>query len=449
MSEQVKQESAVGGSDIRGSPRQAVAVSTFGYFVGFAGVVVYGPIATEFEEVLGLSGLLLGLLVAAPQLTGSLLRIPFGAWVEDVGAKKPFAILLGLSVVGMGGLLVILLTAYPDGLTIVHYPLIFFFGSLSGCGIAAFSVGAVDTSYWYKSDRRGTMLAVFAGLGTTSPGLFTIVSPFALLAFGLTGTYAAWFAFLLVGTIVFVIFAVDAPYFQYRKQGLDEDEAKSRAEEAGQELFPSGDAMESIRKAATIRRSWMLTSLFFVSFGGYLALTVWYPSYWANLHGFDVQTAGIVTAVTFTLLSPLCRIGGGVISDRRGGEETALVSFGTITLSTLVLVLTRDPITAVVATVVLGAGMGIASAAIYQLLPKYVPEAVGGASGLVGGIGGFGGFAVPPILGLFVDVRGVSGYATGFVIYLVLGVAGIGLASMLYRTRSTTVGSRNPIPADD
>ncbi len=167
------------GPTIRGSPKRALSILTFGYFVGFAGVVVYGPVASEFENVLGLSGVLLGLLVAAPQLTGSLLRIPFSAWADSVGAKKPFSILLGLSVIGMGGLLGILITTYPDGLTMVHYPLIFFFGALSGCGIAAFSVGITDISYWYESRRRGTMLALFAGLGTLSPGLFTIVSPFA------------------------------------------------------------------------------------------------------------------------------------------------------------------------------------------------------------------------------------------------------------------------------
>ncbi|MDG5760555.1 hypothetical protein QA600_14555 [Natronococcus sp. A-GB1] len=152
------------------------------------------------------------------------------------------------------------------------------------------------------------MLALFAGLGTTSPGLFTIASPVALLALGLTGTYAAWFVFLLVVTIVFLVFAVDSPYFQYRKRGLEEAEAKSRARDAGQELFPNGDAIASVRQAATIPRSWLLTVMFFASFGGYLALTTWFPSYWSNFHGLDLRTAGAVTALTFTLLSALSAI---------------------------------------------------------------------------------------------------------------------------------------------
>ncbi|WP_394742135.1 MFS transporter [Natronococcus roseus] len=436
-------------ADVRGGPERALSVLTFGYFVGFAGVVVYGPVASEFQDVLGLSGLLLGLLVAAPQLTGSLLRIPFSAWADSVGAKKPFSVLLGLSVVGMGGLLAILVSAYPDGLTLAHYPLIFLFGSLSGCGIAAFSVGITDTAYWYSSERRGTMLALFAGLGTTSPGLFTIVSPVALLALGLTGTYAAWFVFLLVGTTVFVVFAVDSPYFQYRKRGLEEAEAKRRARDAGQELFPTGDAMASIRKAATIPRSWLLTAMFFVSFGGYLALTTWFPSYWSNFHGLDLRTAGVVTALTFTLLSALFRAAGGAVSDRIGGEVTTVASFGLVVLSTVALMGTGNLYVAILATVVLGAGLGIASAAIYQLLPRYVPEAVGGASGLVGGLGGFGGFVVPPLLGLFVDVQGVSGYATGFVVYFVLGLGALAIAVSLYRSEPTTVPTETPAPAGD
>jgi len=98
-----------------------------------------------------------------------------------------------------------------------------------------------------------------------------------------------------------------SPFFQLRKQGLEAETAKQRAETRGQELFPSGDAMASI---------------------------------------------------------------------------------------------------------LLGVGIGVANAAVFGLVPTYVPEAVGGASGLVGGLGAFGGFAIPPILGLFVDLQGPAGYAT-------------------------------------
>ena len=423
---------------VRGSPSRGLAGATFGFFIGFAGVVVYGPAASEFEQAMGLSGVLLGLLVGAPNLIGSLLRIPFGAWTDDVGARKPFLILLGLSVVGMTGLSGILLFFYPDGLTIRLYPVVFLFGALSGCGIGAFAVGNAQTSYWYPSEKQGTALAIYAGLGNSSPGIFTILIPVALAALGLTTTYLVWLAFLVVGTIIYAIIAVDPYYFQLRKQGLDPNRARERAEELGQELFPSGDTVDSIKQAASLRRTWALVGLYFTSFGGFLALTVWLPSYWVSLHEIETRTAGVLTAVGFILLATFVRIPGGVVSDRLGGERTAIMSFVTVGAGATLMVLTRDVTAAIVGMVLLAIGIGVANAAVFQLLPMYVPEAVGGASGLVGGLGAFGGFVVPPLLGLFVDVQGVTGYATGFVVYLGLAAIGILLSGGLYSIADRT-----------
>ena len=417
---------------VRGSPRRGLATATFGFFVGFAGVVVYGPAAAEFEAAMGLSGITLGLLVAAPNLVGSLLRIPFGAWTDDAGAKRPLLVLLGLSIVGMAGLSAILVFVYPDGLTMELYLLIFLFGALSGCGIAAFSVGNAGTAYWYPADRQGTALATYAGLGNTSPGIFTILIPIALVTFGLTTTYLVWLAFLVVGTVVYAVIAVDPYYFQLRTQGLDPPRARERAEALGQELFPSGDTRASIRHAASLRRSWALVAMYFTSFGGFLALTVWFPSYWTSLHGLETQTAGVLTAVGFILLATVVRISGGLVSDRVGGERTAMASFATVGLGALVLVVTRDAAVAGTGMVLLAVGIGVANAAVFQLLPHYVPEAIGGASGLVGGLGAFGGFVVPPVLGLFVDGFGTAGYATGFVVFVTLGLFGVALSAVLF-----------------
>ena len=417
---------------VRGSPRRGLVAATFGFFVGFAGVVVYGPAADQFEQAMGLSGIMLGVLVGAPNLIGSLMRIPFGAWTDDVGAKKPFLILLGLSVVGMAGLSAILVRYYPDGLSMRLYPVIFLFGALSGCGIGAFSVGNAQTSYWYPADRQGTALAVYAGFGNSSPGIFTILIPVALAALGLVTTYLVWLAFLIVGTVIYAAIAVDPYYFQLRKQGRSPERATKRARALGQELFPSGDTFVSIREAASLPRSWALVALYFTSFGGFLALTVWLPSYWTSLHELDVRVAGILTAVGFILLATFIRIPGGALSDRIGGERTAIMSFAIVGTGGIVMIVTRDAYLAGGGMVLLAVGIGVANAAVFQLLPHYVPDAVGGASGLVGGLGAFGGFVVPPILGLFVDVYGVAGFATGFVVYVGLGMLGILISGALY-----------------
>lgn len=432
--------------EVRGSPRQGLASATFGFFIGFAGVVLYGPVASEFESAMGLSGLALGFLVAAPQLTGSLLRIPFGAWVDDVGPTKPFLVLLGLSLTGMAGLLTLLTVFYPGGLSASLYPLVFLFGALSGCGIAVFSVGTTQTSYWYPTDKQGTVLAVYGGLGNSSPGIFTLLLPIVLAALGLTKTYLVWFVFLLVGTAIYAVISVDPPSFQLQNGGLDAEERKRRASNHGQELFPGGDTWASVREAASIRRTWVLVALFFTSFGGFLALTVWLPSYWSAIHGMDIQSAGVLTAVAFTLPAAFIRIPGGVISDRIGGELTCIGSFLLTAIAAFALVTTRQYTVAVSAVLLVAAGMGIANAAVFQLVPTYVPEAVGGASGLVGGIGAFGGFVVPPVLGVFVDSYGPAGYATGFVVFVALAFVAVALSERLYRYEPTS--APETVPAD-
>src|SRR5690606_24712769 len=69
-----------------------------------------------------------------------------------------------------------------------------------------------------------------------------------------------------------------------------------------------------------------------------------------------------------------------------------------------------------------GTGMGVANAAVFGLVPKYVPDAVGGASGWIGGVGGAGTLIIIPVLGLFVDSYGQIGYARGFIVFVVLSV---------------------------
>src|SRR5208283_5473507 len=105
-----------------GSPAAGLTMGTWGFFVGFAAVALYGPAAKYFQDQMHLGGLALGLLVAAPQLTGSLLRIPFGAWVDRVGGRLPMLTLFGLSLVGMWGLVFILITVKT--LTITAYQIV-------------------------------------------------------------------------------------------------------------------------------------------------------------------------------------------------------------------------------------------------------------------------------------------------------------------------------------
>ena len=64
---------------LKGTPKQGLVGATLGFFVGFAAAALFGPMAHKLQICMGLSSARLGLTVAAPLLSGSLLRIPFSA----------------------------------------------------------------------------------------------------------------------------------------------------------------------------------------------------------------------------------------------------------------------------------------------------------------------------------------------------------------------------------
>ncbi len=401
-------------------------MGTWGFFIGFAAVALYGPAATYFQGQMRLSGVALGLLVAAPQLTGSLLRIPFGAWVDRVGGRLPMLTLFALSLVGMWGLVFVLITVKT--LTVAAYPIVIMFGFLSGCGVASFSVGVPQVSYWFPQKRQGTALGAYGGVGNLAPGLFTLLLPYAIAMWGLAGSYFAWFSFLLVGAAIYALFARDAFVFQLRRQGFDSDTSREIAREKGQELFPKEAVWHAIITAAEDPRTWGLVALYFVSFGGFLALTVWFPTYWMNFHHMNAKSAGALGGLGFSLLAAVVRVFGGVVAERVGGERTAFFAFIGVLCGALVLTFVQDFYQALGGELLIALGMGVGNAAVFKMVPKYVPNAVGGAAGLVGGLGATGGFILPPFLGAVVDALGGQGYAGGFFAYVLLAIMAIGVS---------------------
>jgi NNP family nitrate/nitrite transporter-like MFS transporter len=416
---------------VRGDPTAGLAMGTWGFFIGFAAVSLYGPAAKYFQDEMHLGGLALGFLVAAPQLTGSLLRIPFGAWVDRVGGRLPMLTLFGLSLVGMWGLVFILMTAKT--LTVAAYPIVIMFGFLSGCGVASFSVGIPQVSYWFPQSRQGTVLGAYGGIGNLAPGLFTLVLPYAIAAWGLAGSYFAWFGFLLVGAVIYAWLARDAYFFQLRQQGFDADASRRIARMKGQELFPNERVWQAIITAAEDPRSWGLVALYFVSFGGFLALTAWFPTYWINLHHMDVKSAALLGGLGFSLLAAIIRVFGGVLSERIGGERTSILAFAAVLIGALMLTYVEDFNYALAGELLIALGMGVGNAAVFKMVPKYVPDAVGGAAGLVGGLGALGGFVIPPFLGAVVDAMGERGYAGGFFAYVVLAAIAIVISVYFWR----------------
>lgn len=422
----------------RGTPTSGLWAATLGFFFGFAAVSLFGPTAHQLAGPMHLTASQIGLLVAVPSLSGSLLRIPFAAWVDTSGGRKPFLVLLLLSIVGMAGLALVIHTLYPDHLTHAFFPLLLVLGLLCGSGIATFSVGIGQVSYWFPQRRQGFALGTYAGVGNLAPGLFSFLLPVALSGFGLGTAYLAWLAFLVVGTALYFLLGQNAPYFQLRDAGTAPDAARTRARAGGQELFPAGSAVDTLVHSARVWRTWILVLLYFTTFGGFLALTAWLPTYWLEYLGTTAVAAGALTAV-YSLLASAIRVLGGSFADTLGGERTALLALAITLLGAVIMTFSGVLVLSVVGVVLMAAGMGVNNAAVFKLVPRVVPHAVGGAAGWVGGLGAFGGFVIPPVMALFVRGGSAGGYATGFVVFVALAAVAM-LAALLLRV--------SPLPAD-
>lgn len=410
-------------NQIKGSRMLGLWGATLGFFFGMAAVSLFGPTAHKFEAVMKLDPAMVGLLVAIPSLSGSLLRIPFGAWVDTTGGKKPFAILMVLAVIGVSGLMWLVNTHYPDHMEGM-YPLVLLFGLLAGCGVATFSVGISQASYWFPQKLQGMATGTFGGVGTLAPGLFALLLPIAIARFGLGFSYIGWTVFLIIGTVLYFIMGKNAPFFQFRKKGLSEVDSKTQALQKGEELFPSGGIKQSLIDSAKIPATWSLTCLYFASFGGFLALTEWYPSFWRQFYDIKPIEAGILTA-TFSMLSAFIRILAGPLADKLGGKKLCMYSMLLLLIATFGMGLTSNFILSVIFTILIAIAMGVNDTAVFKMVPFFIPKAVGGASGWIGGIGAFGGFIIPPIMGAIAGKYGKEGYAWGFEVFVLLAIVNI------------------------
>lgn len=417
---------------VKGNSNLGLAAATLGFFIGFAAVSLYGPTAAIFKKVfIDLNPVLLALLVSAPSLSGSLLRIPFAAWVDTTGGRKPFIVLLVLSIIGMTGLYIVM-AFFQENLS-NYYWLLFALGTLSGCGIATFSVGISQASYWFPQNKQGVALGLYGGVGNLAPGIFALLLPnVAMPLLGLSGSYLAWLIFLIVGTLIYIKIGQNAWYFQLLDQGATKEEAREIAsKEHGQELFPKAKVSESLIVSAKSWKTWALVLIYFTTFGGFLALTSWLPNYWMTYFSLNVKIAGLLTAF-YSILTSLVRIYGGKIADKKGGEIVAVIALIIGLLGSIVMTFAGTLPLAIIGVILLGIGMGVTNAAVFKIVPNAVPEAMGGASGWIGGIGAFGGFLLPPVMATFIDKTGIdlSGFSRGYVVFIGLFIISILIIAM-------------------
>jgi MFS transporter, NNP family, nitrate/nitrite transporter len=354
------------GTSAPSSAGSMLALATVGFMVCFWAWALIGPLGSAYASDLGLTALQASLVVAVPVVIGSVGRIPVGALTDRLGARTMFPAVAALTIVP------VLFVGFFG----TSYAALLIGGFFLGIGGTAFAVGVPFVNSWFAPERRGLAIGIFgAGTGGTAVASFTTVQ--IADAFGRVAPFG------LVAVVLAVYAAV----------------ARLLLRESPDRPVPAtgsfvARAWTTLRQPVTLQ----LSLLYALAFGGFVAFSVYLPTYLTNAFGLERTDAALRTA-GFVVLAVVARPVGGYLSDRLGPVRVLITCFLAITvlaaLASLELLLLPG---GTVAFLGLAVFLGAASGATFALVAKLVdPPRVGAVTGVVGAAGGLGGF-VPPLL---------------------------------------------------
>jgi MFS family permease len=153
------------------------------------------------------------------------------------------------------------------------------------------------------------------------------------------------------------------------------------------------------------RLSWLLAAFYFLTFGGFVAFSIYLPTLLKDSFQLSPADAGFRTA-GFVVLATLMRPLGGWLSDRIGGARVLSAVFaGVAPFAMLLSWPAMIPFT--VGALGCAALLGLGNGAVFKLVPQYFPGQTATVTGLVGAMGGLGGFFPPLLLAFFRSRTGV------------------------------------------
>jgi MFS transporter, NNP family, nitrate/nitrite transporter len=282
-----------------------------------------------------------------------------------------------------------------------------FYAFLLGLAGSSFAVGVGFVSRWFPPERQGTALGIF-GLGNMGHSAAVFLGPVAAGQFGRDAVFFGTAALTAAWAFVFWGLARNAP-----RKG------------------PPATLGPMLRVLASERLSWALSAFYFVTFGGFVAFSIYLPSLLRDEFALSMTDAGFRTA-GFVVLATLMRPIGGMLSDRIGGARVLSGVF--LGLVPFALLLTWSSILPFsVGALGCAAILGLGNGAVFKLVPQLFPASTATVTGLVGAMGGLGGFFPPLLLGFFRDQVGTV--SPGFVLLAGLSLAMWALNQKLFVPR--------------
>ncbi|MEU5719677.1 MFS transporter [Streptomyces sp. NPDC020403] len=369
-----------------------LTLATVGFAVNFWAWALLSPLGPRFKDSLDLSSFEQSLLVAVPVVVGSLGRVPVGALTDRFGGRVMFPIVSAVTIVPV---LSLGLAGHSSLAALLAG------GFFLGVGGTAFAVGVPLVNAWFPPARRGFAIGVFgAGMGGTAVSALTTVR--------LVDAHAMATPFLITA-VVLGVYAVAAALLLRDAPGR---------------TVPAEPLAR--RLAATVRLpvTWQASALYAVAFGGYVAFSVYLPTYLRTGYGLTQADAANRMA-GFVLLAVAMRPVGGWLSDRLGPVRVLAGSLGTVVAGAVVQSFT--PALAPVGTLAflaLAAALGAGSGAAFALVALLTPaDKVGSVTGVVGAAGGLGGFLPPLVMGSLYGAYGT--YAAGLALLAIVAAAAL------------------------
>lgn len=317
--------------------RQALSVlamNTLAFTVCFAVWMMNGVLITYLVSngLYEWSPVEIGVLMATPVLTGSILRLPVGILTDKYGGRIVYFVLMLLTA---GALF---FDAYADSF------ISFFFAALGfGLAGASFAVGIAYTSVWFSRERQGTALGVFgagnAGAAVTllcAPGLLTWLTDDGANPEGWRTLPLIYAGALVVMAIVFWMFTTH----------------RVSPHGAGKTLRQRLQPLKDVRV-------WRFGAYYFLVFGAFVALSQWLVPYYVKFYEVSLATAGVFVAI-FSLPSGLIRAAGGWMSDHWGARRVMYWVLGSCTVCCFALIFPRMDI--------MSPGEGIVAAAPGEII---------------------------------------------------------------------------------
>lgn len=372
--------------------------SAFLYFdFCFAIWVLNGAMAPFISEEFHLSPAQKGFMISVPILAGAIMRFPLGLLAQYIGRKNAaltemtlifFAMLFGYYVVD----------TYSDVLKM---------GVLLGIAGASFGVALSLGSGWFPPKYKGLAMGI-SGAGNSGTVLAMLFAPPLATKFGWQAVYGMAALFMLIPILVMIIFAKEPP-----------DREKQTLKEHLSCLFE--------------KDGWTFNLIYIITFGGFIGLSNFLPTYFHDQFGVSKIEAGQLTMLA-ALMGSAIRIVGGWASDKWGGINTLSAIFGIIIITMIIAGLPIGVTATTILFMVCFAALGAGNGALFQLVPLRWPLATAVAGSMIGEIGALGGSFIPNAMGL--SKQNTGSFTWGFISFAIL--AGVAFIVLRFAQRKWT-----------